>query len=95
VANALSSVKERADFITERLGGEGVTELIDQLLANNFQPHVGLDAAEWPRSVKKHRAARARSTSREVVPILVAAARGCLSGQTKRAMALFPDACLS
>ena len=23
--------------------GEGVTELIDQLLANNFQPHFALD----------------------------------------------------
>jgi hypothetical protein len=29
--------------MTERLGGEGVTELIDQLLANNFRPHVALD----------------------------------------------------
>ncbi len=37
VANALPSLKERADFITERRHGEGVTELIDQLLANNFQ----------------------------------------------------------
>src|SRR5204863_9128718 len=34
VANALPSLKERADFITEHPYGEGVTELIDQLLAN-------------------------------------------------------------
>jgi hypothetical protein len=39
----LSSLKERADFITERPHGEGVTELIDQLLANNFQPPAALD----------------------------------------------------
>jgi phosphoglycolate phosphatase (TIGR01487 family) len=37
VANALPTLKERADFITQRPYGEGVTELIDQLLANNFQ----------------------------------------------------------
>jgi hydroxymethylpyrimidine pyrophosphatase-like HAD family hydrolase len=43
VANALPSLKERADFITEHPYGEGVTELIDQLLANNFQPHFALD----------------------------------------------------
>jgi hypothetical protein len=40
VANALPTLKERADFITQRPHGEGVTELIDQLLANNFQPGV-------------------------------------------------------
>ncbi|HMJ05618.1 MAG TPA: HAD family hydrolase [Chthoniobacterales bacterium] len=38
VANALPSLKERADFVTARPHGEGVTELVDQLLANNFQP---------------------------------------------------------
>ncbi len=43
VANALSTLKERADFVTEHPRGEGVTELINQLLANNFQPHVVLD----------------------------------------------------
>jgi phosphoglycolate phosphatase (TIGR01487 family) len=43
VANALSALKERADFVTERPRGEGITELIDQLLANDFQPHVVLD----------------------------------------------------
>src|SRR5207244_12847996 len=43
VANALPSLKERADFITEHPYGEGVTELIYQLLANNFQPHFMLD----------------------------------------------------
>jgi phosphoglycolate phosphatase (TIGR01487 family) len=40
VANALPTLKDRADFITQRPHGEGVTELIDQLLANNFQPGV-------------------------------------------------------
>ena len=44
VANALPSLKERADFVTERPHGEGVTELIDQLLANNFQPPAPLDS---------------------------------------------------
>jgi hypothetical protein len=39
----LPSLKERADFITEHPYGQGVTELIDQLLANNFQPHFALD----------------------------------------------------
>jgi hydroxymethylpyrimidine pyrophosphatase-like HAD family hydrolase len=39
VANALPTLKERADFITERPHGEGVIELIDQLLANNFSPY--------------------------------------------------------
>ena len=38
VANALPSLKEKADFITARPHGEGVTELIDQLLENNFEP---------------------------------------------------------
>ncbi len=37
VANALPTLKERADFITQRSNGEGVIELIDQLLANNFE----------------------------------------------------------
>ncbi len=36
VANALPALKSRADFITSRPHGEGVTELIDQLLENNF-----------------------------------------------------------
>ncbi len=38
VANALPALKTRADFITERPHGGGIAELIDQLLANNFQP---------------------------------------------------------
>ncbi len=38
VANALPALKNRADFVTARPHGEGITELIDQLLANNFQP---------------------------------------------------------
>src|SRR5438874_12642814 len=42
VANALPSLKERADFITEHTYGEGVTELFDQLLANHYQPHFAL-----------------------------------------------------
>ena len=31
-------LKERADFVIERPHGEGVAELIDQFLANNFRP---------------------------------------------------------
>jgi hydroxymethylpyrimidine pyrophosphatase-like HAD family hydrolase len=38
VANALPALKSRADFVTARPHGEGITELIDQLLANNFPP---------------------------------------------------------
>jgi hydroxymethylpyrimidine pyrophosphatase-like HAD family hydrolase len=38
VANALPALKSRADFVTARPHGEGIIELIDQLLANNFQP---------------------------------------------------------
>jgi len=38
VANALPTLKERADFVTVRPHGEGVVELIDQLLENNFEP---------------------------------------------------------
>jgi hydroxymethylpyrimidine pyrophosphatase-like HAD family hydrolase len=41
VANALPTLKARADFVTQKPHGEGVTELIDQLLANNFQPPPG------------------------------------------------------
>ena len=41
VANALPALKDRADFVTARPHGEGITELIDQLLANNFQPGPG------------------------------------------------------
>ncbi|MBV9007556.1 MAG: HAD family phosphatase [Verrucomicrobia bacterium] len=40
VANALPTLKERADFVTQRPNGAGVTELIDQLLANNFDPEL-------------------------------------------------------
>ena len=35
--SALPTLKDRADFVTERPHGEGVVELIEQLLANNFQ----------------------------------------------------------
>ena len=38
VANALPTLKARADFVTQKPHSEGVAELIDQLLANNFQP---------------------------------------------------------
>lgn len=41
VANALPALKSRTDFVTARPHGEGITELIDQLLANNFQPGSG------------------------------------------------------
>jgi hydroxymethylpyrimidine pyrophosphatase-like HAD family hydrolase len=44
VANALPALKSRADFITARPNGEGITELIDQLLANNFQPQESADS---------------------------------------------------
>jgi hydroxymethylpyrimidine pyrophosphatase-like HAD family hydrolase len=37
VANALPALKSRADFVTARPHGEGITELIDQLLANTGQ----------------------------------------------------------
>jgi phosphoglycolate phosphatase (TIGR01487 family) len=40
VANALPTLKERADFVTQHPHGEGVTELIDQLLAHNFDPEL-------------------------------------------------------
>jgi 3-deoxy-D-manno-octulosonate 8-phosphate phosphatase KdsC-like HAD superfamily phosphatase len=36
VANALSSFKERAVFVTTGMRGAGVTELIDQLLATDL-----------------------------------------------------------
>lgn len=44
VANALPKLKERADFITKSPNGKGVVELIDQLLANNFDPELALAA---------------------------------------------------
>jgi phosphoglycolate phosphatase (TIGR01487 family) len=44
VANALPTLKERADFITQHPHGEGVVELIDQLLTNNFDPEKALIA---------------------------------------------------
>jgi len=46
VANALPTLKERADFVTQRPNGYGVTELIDQLLANNFNPEFALAPEE-------------------------------------------------
>jgi hydroxymethylpyrimidine pyrophosphatase-like HAD family hydrolase len=49
VANALPALKSRADFVTARPHGEGITELIDQLLANNFQPGPGYAAGEGPK----------------------------------------------
>jgi phosphoglycolate phosphatase (TIGR01487 family) len=51
VANALPTLKERADFITVHPHGEGISELIDQLLANNFQPDLALD--ETARTLTK------------------------------------------
>jgi hydroxymethylpyrimidine pyrophosphatase-like HAD family hydrolase len=36
VANALPTLKERADFVTRESNGEGVRELIDQLLADDL-----------------------------------------------------------
>jgi len=47
VANALPTLKERADFVTAHCHGEGVVELIDQLLENNFEPPR--DIAGQPR----------------------------------------------
>src|SRR5438067_8729308 len=38
VANAVATLKEHADFVTDSPNGRGVTDLIDQLLANNFEP---------------------------------------------------------
>ncbi len=42
VANALPTLKERADFVTQFPHSEGVIELIDQLLVNNFDPELAL-----------------------------------------------------
>ena len=52
VANALESLKERADFVTKATHGAGVTELIDEMLENDLanrkpaprapQPAVGV-----------------------------------------------------
>lgn len=52
VANALPTLKERADFVTERRAGEGVTELIDHLLANNFQPTPVSDERDTKRDLR-------------------------------------------
>ena len=41
VANALPTLKAHADFITRKPHSEGVAELIDELLANDFQPPSG------------------------------------------------------
>ncbi len=44
VANALPSVKEHADIVLERARGEGVTDLIDRLIADDlaeFEPKLG------------------------------------------------------
>jgi len=38
VANALPVLKERADFVTEKEAGAGVTEFIDRLLATDLEP---------------------------------------------------------
>jgi phosphoglycolate phosphatase (TIGR01487 family) len=51
VANALPSLKEKADFITAGPHGEGVTELIDQLLENNFEPPAAEVVKEVPSRV--------------------------------------------
>ncbi len=44
VANALPALKERADLVTQASAGAGVTELVDQLLADDLQeltPRLG------------------------------------------------------
>ncbi|MEL9970488.1 MAG: phosphoglycolate phosphatase [Metallosphaera sp.] len=43
VRNALSSVKEQADFITEKEDGEGVAELLDLILSGNFSKRVNIN----------------------------------------------------
>jgi 3-deoxy-D-manno-octulosonate 8-phosphate phosphatase KdsC-like HAD superfamily phosphatase len=46
VANALPALKEQADYITHADHGAGVTELIEQLLADDLQrldQHSGSD----------------------------------------------------
>ena len=40
VANALATLKERADFVTQRPNGAGVIELIDHLLTHNFDSEL-------------------------------------------------------
>ena len=39
VANALPALKERADWVTEGEDSVGVRELVEQLIANDLQPH--------------------------------------------------------
>ncbi len=38
VANAIDSIKDCAAFVTTREAGEGIAELIDQLIANDLEP---------------------------------------------------------
>jgi phosphoglycolate phosphatase (TIGR01487 family) len=39
VANALPALKEHADWVTSDSNGAGVAELIDEIIANDLQPH--------------------------------------------------------
>lgn len=64
VQNALPSLKERADMVTERPRGEGVEELIEKLLANDLveleghlarhQLLLGKDANDKPYTIKPY-----------------------------------------
>jgi hypothetical protein len=75
VANALSSVKERAAFVTTARSGAGVTELIDQLLATDFARVDATGEREREGLVADAQSTSLRSVSNE---------SGCHRGRSER-----------
>jgi len=63
VANALETLKERADVVTEKDHGDGVKEIIDQLLKN--------DLADYDSQLKRHAITLGRTTDGKDNPVVV------------------------
>jgi hydroxymethylpyrimidine pyrophosphatase-like HAD family hydrolase len=63
VANALETLKERADVVTEKDHGDGVKEIIDQLLKN--------DLADYDSLLKRHAITLGRTTDGKDNPVVV------------------------
>ena len=70
VANALPSVKEHADVTLEKPRGEGVSELIDQLIAD--------DLARFDEKLQRHAISVGRRVDNEQQPVLISPRGGSI-----------------
>ncbi len=70
VANALETLKERADIVTEKDHGDGVKEIIDQLLKN--------DLADYDSRLKRHAITLGRTLDGSDEPVVVSPYRNSI-----------------